>query len=166
MNDVIEWLSNYEPDFGELSKSEIATIQNFTLLWSFFESTCLNSRAGMPQIRNFVQKLDSVDLTSLKVEELKNYFIGRYMENGESSYRYHHLHLDRSNNPKEVEDLLNDREQSEHDKVIGCLGIIYRYRNNLFHGEKWSYKIREQEENFKRSNEFLMELMSLSNKDG
>jgi len=48
---------------------------------------------------------------------------------------------------------------SKENESIGCLVIIYRLRNNLFHGDKWSYNLQGQYENFTKANEFLMALM-------
>lgn len=157
---VIDWLSATVPEFGALSEDEKAAIQNFTLLWGFFEARCLDNNAGMPQIRTYVQNLPDEVIAGLQLDELAEYFKARYMEAGDYSYRYHHLHLDRSGNPEEVEEMLRGTSQSARDLLIGCLGIIYRYRNNLFHGEKWRYGLQEQKENFERSSQLIIGLMS------
>jgi len=34
----IEWLSNKVPEFGSLSKNDKEAIQDFSMLWSFFEA--------------------------------------------------------------------------------------------------------------------------------
>ena len=40
--------------------------------------------------------------------------------------------------------------------------IVYRIRNNLFHGEKWSYGLQGQLNNFKHANEALMKAIELN----
>jgi hypothetical protein len=41
------------------------------------------------------------------------------------------------------------------DTLIGCLAILFRYRNNLFHGEKWEHELQDQQENFEHSTALL-----------
>ena len=39
------------------------------------------------------------------------------------------------------------------------LTIIYRYRNNLFHGVKWGYELADQLHNFTHANNALMKAL-------
>ncbi len=55
---------------------------------------------------------------------------------------------------------LTDNSTSNRIKFVGCLIIVFRLRNNLFHGEKWSYHLRNQGDNFKYANNFLKSVMS------
>lgn len=45
-------------------------------------------------------------------------------------------------------------------KFRACLYIIYRMRNNLFHGEKWAYDLRGQEQNFRLALNILDSIVS------
>jgi hypothetical protein len=130
---VVKWLSEIEPEFGALSDNEKTEIIDFALLWSFFESSRLGSQSA--------------------------YFQERYINGDNYTYRYKYLHLERSGNPEEVELILRGKAETSKEKLIGCLGIIYRYRNNLFHGEKWDYQLQEQYANFRNSNDLLLALM-------
>ena len=40
--------------------------------------------------------------------------------------------------------------------VAVILIVIYRFRNNLFHGVKWEYELRGQLDNFNHANQVLM----------
>ena len=40
-------------------------------------------------------------------------------------------------------------------KLAACLIIIFRYRNNYFHGIKWATEFRDQQKNFEESNKLL-----------
>jgi len=156
---VVNWLSEKENDFGELSDEAKTEIEDFTLLWTYFEATRLNSNGGIRQIRTYVKGLSEETLEQIEVEDLVSYFRDRYI-NGENATRhYEALKLGMSGDPEEVGQMLQDNTDSHTELLIGCLGIIYRYRCNLFHGEKWRYHIRGQRENFLRSNTLLMTLM-------
>jgi hypothetical protein len=41
-------------------------------------------------------------------------------------------------------------------RVATVFIVIFRYRNNLFHGVKWSYELADQLENFTNANKALM----------
>jgi len=44
--------------------------------------------------------------------------------------------------------------------VAALLIVVYRLRNNLFHGEKWAYEMKDQRSNFEQANEVLMKAMA------
>ena len=43
--------------------------------------------------------------------------------------------------------------------MLALLMIVWRLRNNLFHGAKWAYGLRDQRENFTHANSVLMRLL-------
>jgi len=151
---TIDWLSKKSPEFGQLSENEKIAIIDFSLLWNFFEARCLDNNANIDRIRQYVHQLPEELVDSPEIQKLADYFRERYIDGAGYSNRYPHLHLERSGNPSEVARML--RGQSENrETLIGCLGIVFRYRNNLFHGKKWDYELQEQQENFERSTALL-----------
>ena len=155
----IGWLSIQAPAFGRLSDYESAAVVDFALVWSFNEARCLGNMATMERIRRYVHDLPHEVLNSEEIQELVNYFQDRYAEGDRFSYRYDRLHLERSGNPEEVVRMLRGQTESHSESLVGCLGVVFRYGNNLFHGEKWAYGLQEQKENFERSTNLLRWLM-------
>ena len=47
------------------------------------------------------------------------------------------------------------------DEITALLMIVYRLRNNLFHGLKWDYGIRDQFDNVIHANAVLMKSVDL-----
>lgn len=43
---------------------------------------------------------------------------------------------------------LPSRQPNPRDRILALLIIVWRLRNNLFHGAKWAYGLRDQRENF------------------
>ena len=43
--------------------------------------------------------------------------------------------------------------------MLTLLMIVWRFRNNLFHGAKWAYQLRDQRENFTQANSILMRML-------
>jgi len=48
--------------------------------------------------------------------------------------------------------------------IAALLIIIYRLRNNLFHGLKWAYNIQGQRSNFAHANYVLMTVLDVHGK--
>ncbi|MDM1514649.1 hypothetical protein, partial [Myroides odoratimimus] len=93
------------------------------------------------------------------------YFKNRYVnqEDNTINERFSFLHFrkkDREDFVTEVllnnENILNYIETNTQYKVVLAISIIvYRFRNNLFHGVKNIQHIDQQEENFVTANDFL-----------
>ena len=49
------------------------------------------------------------------------------------------------------------------EDAAGLLIVVYRLRNNLFHGLKWAYAIRGQHANFGNANTALARALELGN---
>lgn len=60
-----------------------------------------------------------------------------------------------------VEAVLKGENANLGDTAAALLIVIYRLRNNLFHGVKWAYGIRGQRENFENANALLMSALEL-----
>ena len=58
-----------------------------------------------------------------------------------------------------VEAVLNGNEISPEKVLLAILMIVYRYRNNLFHGEKSIRDLPNQIDNFRNANQLLMVFM-------
>jgi hypothetical protein len=161
--DSVQALSNKVRGFANLAEEERDAIVDFSFLWSLFEGKVMDGRCDVPRIRNYVQQLDQQDrLSTLDCEPYIEYLKNRYFRDGEVTGYYHGLHLERSGNPEEVLELLRNVEVSKVVKVIGSLIIIYRLRNNLFHGEKWQYDFEGQLDNFTQANNYLKTMMQLN----
>ncbi len=55
-----------------------------------------------------------------------------------------------------IEKVLLGKEEDQTAIIKALILIIYRYRNNLFHGEKEIASLPNQQENFDYANNFLM----------
>lgn len=161
--ETLEWLSNRVPGFAMLSREERDGIIDFSFLWSLFEGKVMDGRCDVPRIREYVLHRYQLGLfQSLDCEPYIGYLKNRYYGDGEVTDYYNGLHLERSGNPIEVIEILRNKESPKEIKIIGCLIIVYRLRNNLFHGEKWHYELQGQLNNFTQANVFIKQLIQLS----
>ncbi|MCB9397379.1 MAG: hypothetical protein H6510_06165 [Acidobacteria bacterium] len=160
--ETLEWLSIKVSGFAKLTEDELDAIDDFSFLWNLFEGKIMNRRCDLPLIRNYVQQLEERGgLEILEVEWYVRYLRNRYLKDGDVTDYYYGLNLGVHNNTKEVLETLRNEDASKLVKVIGCLIVIYRLRNNLFHGEKWQYHLQDQLTNFVQENEFIKQHIQL-----
>ncbi len=158
--ETLEWLSIKVPGFANLSLEERDAIYDFSFLWSLFEGTEMNRYCSVQTIRQYVSDLGQRGrLLDFDCDTYLIYLKERYFRNGQITEYFSHLHLERNHNPAEVMEALSNENATIVVRVIGCLIVVYRLRNNLFHGEKWLYQLQDQKNNFEYANVFLKSLM-------
>ncbi|WP_223508772.1 MULTISPECIES: hypothetical protein [unclassified Pseudomonas] len=158
--EILAWLTHRAPHFAQLDESERNAIADFSLVWSLFEGAALGGYCSMPEIRAFADRLsENNDIDRCNVNVYLPYLKQRYFVNGELTHHFHNLRIERSGNPAEIVEALCNETASERIKLVGCLGVVFRLRNNLFHGEKWQYQLRDQKQNFTNATNFLMRCM-------
>ena len=72
-----------------------------------------------------------------------------------------YMHLRSNDHRALVEKVLKGQSTDDTEIVSAILIIVFRLRNNLFHGVKWSYGIRGQLENFRNANNVLMSVIEM-----
>lgn len=151
-------LSEIEPKFQELLPDELQEIQKFTLLWSLFESRKLDRRASVSKIK---KKVNALNLEAVLCESVLDYFKQRYCPSGTESCYFAGLNINNARDTARVSRALKGETLEPSGLLIACLIIVYRYRNNLFHGEKWVYGIKGQKQNFENANKLLKACLRL-----
>lgn len=158
-----EWLNLNAPGFEELSNEEKNAIMHFSLLWSLFEAQVLNTSASANSICSKINSWSDAGILSHSAfEECKNYFVSRYIEDGNVNDHFTHLHLRKNDKSELVESVLKGDEKSVANVVSALLIIVFRYRNNFFHGVKWAYGLQGQLDNFNTANQLLMKVIELN----
>ncbi|WP_456816816.1 hypothetical protein [Bradyrhizobium sp. USDA 4520] len=89
-----------------------------------------------------------------------SYFRQRYYADRDFTYHFDNLHL-RGNRDREplVRAVLDGSDNADQSRAATVLIIVFRYRNNLFHGVKWQYKLEAQLGNFTAANNALMKVL-------
>ncbi|WP_127561732.1 hypothetical protein [Nioella ostreopsis] len=158
-HDVEVLLQSYVEDLAATPATVLAEISNFNWLWPIFESKCCNGNACKASIEqfcsNYAKRYSADDFDT----EL-GYFRERYRsENAEAT-----SHLDKllSHRGQGLKDsiLVGLCEQAEPDsKMKALVLIVYRLRNNLFHGTKGGLGFTDQLDNFVHANRVLIEII-------
>lgn len=158
--ETMSWLERNVPEFSQLGENERAAIYDFSLLWSLFEGSALNCQCNVLGIRRFAENSDNrIRLNDIDLNPYVSYLRQRYYVDDSPTEYFSHLNIKRSGSPEEVIEMLSNINCTNKVQLIGCLVVIFRLRNNLFHGEKWKYQLHGQLDNFQRANIFLRNLM-------
>lgn len=147
---MINWINN---KFGlNLTDEDLSELKNFTLLWNIYENTIFNRSFSIARLQ---QEILNRDLQIGNFNEVFNYFQNRYTENGITNDRFNHLNFRPNDQMALVRDCLLNINMVPQDKILSIGIIVYRFRNNLFHGLKDFMVIAEQHDNFRNANSYL-----------
>ena len=156
---VIEWLNAFTPA-GSLDAQD--SVLHFPRMWNLFEAVACNKHASNTSIEAVVNALHSDDLLSREdFSYYAEYFRNRYLQDGHENERFDQLKFYKNEDKQFVASALMDETKPTNDLVSALLMIVYRYRNNLFHGEKWLYNLHNQSENFQVANQLLARVLEL-----
>ncbi|WP_323830516.1 hypothetical protein [Pseudomonas sichuanensis] len=155
-----QWLYANAPGYRELPDQDRRAIFDFSFLWSLFESQVMENFAQARAISERVNGWAAENRIYPEVyEEALAYFRNRYSLNGETTHRYDYLNLRGTDYPELVGRVIKDNSDDPRDSMLCVLMIVWRLRNNLFHGSKWVYQIRGQLDNFTHANAVLMKIL-------
>lgn len=159
--DEIAWLNSYFDNKDEIIKEEIEKVLYFSLMWNTFETLACDKFARIPTIERKVNDIHSLKkLIYQDFAPYLTYFSERYFVNGDFNQRFENLRV--PDDRKElVKGVLSGELTDINNIVLALLIIVYRLRNNLFHGEKSVYKLRYQDENFSVANQLLAVFLNL-----
>ena len=65
----------------------------------------------------------------------------RYVANGRFTQHLTHLHLRPADQPILVQSVLDGSNNDPRDQLLAVMIIVWRFRNNMLHGEKWAYQL-------------------------
>lgn len=162
----IDWVND---KFGaQIVPEKIVSVLSFSILWNLFEYKICDKHFDIEKV---VQHVNTYNIPLDKFTKEINYFLKRsksfsseddvieYIEKGllipplnkyGKENEWHTL----------VKSFLYEEAMSEQDKLKALFIIIYRLRNNMFHGEKDVMNIHLQEQNFIHANSAIKTMLS------
>ena len=165
MTDAHAWLEQHAPGYPDLAAEARDVITTFSLFWSLFEAQFLNNSASAANIVARSEELCTAGVVEESdFSDILAYFRDRYSDGRAVNNRFRSLNL-RANDRRElVTKVLLDQESTAAEQLASCLIVVYRYRNNFFHGIKWASKFRDQYDNFAKSNQLLAYVLEISSR--
>lgn len=170
-NHTLLWLKeNFEG--VNLNESNLQPLMGFLLLWGMFEGRNFNSDDKSPFVLRLVEKIKNNPLNaSIEiVAPLFDYFHKRYVINEKGQEKLAKLNL--AGGPKNLFGSMSAKEfveatianpDAELQQKLNCIFlIIYRFRNNLFHGRKNTANLNIYAVPFTKINVFMRNYLLLS----
>ena len=155
-----KWLIEKVPGYAALPGPDRDAIKTFALLWSLFEAKVMGAEASARKIALAVDRWDAAGALAAELYDNEvAYFRDRYFENGEFTFRFDKLQLRKWDLPDMIAAGIRGDADTPRERVLTVLIIIWRFRNNLFHGEKWTYDLQGQLDNFSHANAVLMRVL-------
>lgn len=148
--DAAKWLADKANYGANLSPDAIHAVASFTTMWNFFESTLCENRASVVALERISRRLEEGRITldtQKALDECLAFWQSRYSKRGDGMYDLNGLCFRQNDKRQHVEAVLGGDLLSPKCKLLASLIIIFRLRNNLFHGLKSIDMLNDQVEN-------------------
>lgn len=157
MENTVKFLEKYL-NVKDLDNEALNLVKDFLLLWNIFERVICGKYANKNKFDKAIPHLKEFDDELL--ESTIKYYKKEYIDFDKLQY----LQFRARKSGIEMEELVTTtltqpNNTSKDDKLKTIIYIIYRYRNNLFHGEKRIESLRYQKDIFKVANKILIETL-------
>lgn len=155
---IKDWLIRNAPGYGVLPEAGREALSSFVFLWSLLEGRALGTRASPAKLVEHARIWgEHGGLPTPAVTSALDYFRDRYLTDGALNDQFDSLAFRPNDGRGEVEAALTGRNQGPVEQAAAVLLIIYRLRNNLFHGVKWAMGLHDQHDNFEHANRVLID---------
>jgi hypothetical protein len=148
---------------GDTLRSEtIEVISSFTLMWNFFEGVVCNNNANIRVFESLSEKISQHVSLSAEIEDAVRFWAARYVSGAKLNHLFQGLHFRPKDCREHVEAVLRSEKTDPRSQLLAVMIIIYRLRNNLFHGLKTIETLNEQVPNLTIACHALAEIVQRS----
>ena len=156
--DVSAWLGRRASGGDQLSRDALNAVAAFTTMWNMFENSLCDNQASIATFENLSHRYRP-DRASNSVKEslaaCLAFWQFRYRDAEGIGSRFSHLHFRRGDRQELVEAVLLGTVTEDARKLLALLIIVYRLRNNLFHGLKSVAILNDQVHNLNTASQLL-----------
>jgi hypothetical protein len=127
-----------------LAPETVDVISNFTLMWNFFEGVVCDNYANIRCLERLSEKISQGGSLSVDIEDAVRFWAARYLTGAEFNHLFQGLRFRPNDCRGHVEAVLRKEKTDPRSKLLAAMIIIYRLRNNLFHGLKTIDTLNDQ----------------------
>jgi hypothetical protein len=130
-----KWFASYlgqeESEIRVLLNNEVAT--RFLIVWSMFESKCFSGFMQVTKINNYAEQV--IGRNEFDIKKFSN-ALEHFHERYQDKKLYKNLMHEQKS--EEMDNILKKDISllSQKESIFFLLFVVYRYRNNIFHGNK------------------------------
>ena len=132
--EFLKWLSKYlgsdEKETNKLLDNELS--RYFLIVWSIYEAKCFGGFVKVDKFNEFVKGIIGT-IDANRINDSAEYFHKRYQD----KKKYQNLIHSKNGNPR-FDEILKKAytDLTVEEKIFLLTFVTYRYRNNIFHGNK------------------------------
>jgi len=152
-----DWLAANIQAAAGVSDQSWETVAGFALLWSLFEERMCGTEAKKDVLEDIARQYTARTLTN-DMQSAYAYWVDRYLIAEGAATKFDEL-FDRLSGKADVQAILIDSSPALDRQVFALLMIVYRLRNNLFHGVKRIETFNDQGENLQMASRALASLL-------
>jgi hypothetical protein len=163
--DAASWLGGSVVGGHQLRPEAVAAVSNFTLMWNMFEGLLCPRGANAVALERVAQQI-AQHYASIGerdgVQPYLTFWTFRYRTSDGFNERFEGLHFRRPDRRELVEAVLRGEAGAPEDQVLAVLLVVFRIRNNLFHGLKTIAMLNDQVANLNMAARALAHVMESS----
>lgn len=145
-----EWITENTRGGTELSADAHDAVASFTTMWNFFESTLCENRASIAAFERICERFlpGQVPVATIQsLDECLAFWKYRYHTPDGFKHRFEGLCFRPGDRRVHVEEVLRGAATEPRAKLLALMIIVFRLRNNLFHGLKRLEMLNDQVQN-------------------
>ncbi|MFD1711380.1 hypothetical protein FVQ98_18535 [Ottowia sp. GY511] len=159
-----EWIARNTRGGVHITAETQTAVSNFTTMWNFFESALCENRASVAAFEKLMSRCQPdafpKDIAHTLVECI-TFWRFRYRTPHGFGDRFSNLHFRKSDRRDLVESVLSSDTAPAADELLALMIIVYRIRNNLFHGLKSFEKLNEQTKNLDNASRCMAAILTV-----
>ena len=144
-----QWFSDNTAGGSRLTPETQHSIADFTTMWNFFEGNLCRNEGNVTAFESVADRYRPSAEQHQKVCGCLAFWRYRYTDEEVILPRFDRLEFRARDRRPLVESVLLGKNDEPHDVLLATLIIIYRLRNNLFHGLKSLETLNDQVENLR-----------------
>jgi hypothetical protein len=157
-----EWIAQNTAGGTEFSAEAHEAVASFTTMWNFFESTLCDNRASVAAFERACERF-AVNQTSpatiAALDECLAFWRFRYRTPDGFGHRFESLYFRPNDRRAHVESVLEGKSTDPKARLLELMIIVYRLRNNLFHGLKTLAMLNDQVANLSTASRCLAAIL-------
>ncbi|ALT78962.1 hypothetical protein [Paucibacter sp. KCTC 42545] len=154
--DAIRWIGERQPSLQRHLGPGSQPLLHFALMWNMFEGELCDSSASSAKLREVAVRLAERGLLAHPSAQAFRQFVEeRYWDGEKVTERFAFLRLRSAAENVAVSGVLSGQIAESEGVIHALLLVVYRYRNNTFHGLKEVAEVLGSPELFDQGARFL-----------
>lgn len=154
--DAHAWARSSLREAPTLQPATLDVVAGFTFLWNLFEGITCHGHVSVPKLREVAERIaDSPLLAQNIVEHSLSFYRFRYLNGDQMQRRFYGLNFRQNDKQELIEAALKGLEPNLAAQLHALLIIVYRIRNNMFHGLKSVHIWDDQAQNISEAARIL-----------